>query len=524
MLGGRSAPPLGTALLAVSLVVCVVWAVAWWPNTIDDAYITYRYAANVAHGHGAVYNPGERVEGYSSPLWLGLLALTTRLGAAPEPVSKAMGLAFGFAALLVLGLALIRSGARPGLAGAAALVIAAFPSFHLYLISGMETPAFSAALIIAACAGAVHEGPHRLPVIVPATLAVAFLRPEGVAMAGILTIGWMRRMRGRERWVLLAWVATPVLAMLVARHAYYGSWLPNTFNVKLPPLVHLMETHDPVAFKAMVRAWGHNLWTGFDEAGGIVVIGLALPALASRDWPGVAALVAISGFVLVALMPADWMPGHRFALPFMALAIVAAAWTVDHAVERWAARGRGAGWALSALIVLWLLRSTIAGVEDWRNYVATPGNPPLAAQRTYVPIGRWLKANAQAGQSMLAYEIGAIGYESGLRVVDLEGLVTPRIARVVRVAGESGAARTGRDPAALDRIAGIAVAADPDWVLVRTQAGVAPAIGVPYPTVQAADSLQDTIVARLGARMTVASFFPLAGPHDGGYAVLRRAP
>lgn len=523
MIGGRSAPPLGTALLAVALIVCVVWAVAWWPNTIDDSYIFYRYAGNLAHGHGAVYNPGERVEGYSSPLWLGVLALATRLGADPEPVSKGIGLAFGFAGLLVLGLALIRSGARPGLAGAAALVIAAFPTAHLYLVSGLETPAFCAALVIAACAGAVHEGPRRLPVIIPATIAVAWLRPEGVAMAVILTIGWMRRLRGRERWILPAWVAGGIVALLAMRFAYYGSWLPNTWNVKLPPLVHLFESHDRDAFPAMVRAWRHNLWSGFDEAGGIVVIGLALPALASRDWPGVAALVAITGFGLVALMPGDWMPGHRFALPFMALAIVAATWTVDHAVERWAARGRGAGWALSGVIVLWVLRSTIAGIDDWRNWVEVPGHPPLAAQRTYVPIGKWVKEHARPDQTLLAYEIGAVGYASGLHVVDLEGLVTPSIARVIRVAGESGAVRTGRDSLAMEKVVTAAVAARPDWFLVRTRQGPAPASGGPYPAVQAADSLQRTLVARFGDRMKVAAFFPLAGPHDGGYAVLRRA-
>ena len=211
MLGGRSAPPLGTALLAIALIVCVVWAVAWWPNTIDDAYITYRYAANVAHGHGAVYNPGERVEGFSSPLWLAILAVPARLGADPEPVSKVLGLVFGLTALLVLGLALIRSGARPGLAGAAALMIAAFPTLHLYLVSGMETPAFCAAVIIAACAGAVHEGPHRLPVIVPATIAVALLRPEGLVIAAVLVAGWTRR---APVLVVCGWVAAVCVLIL----------------------------------------------------------------------------------------------------------------------------------------------------------------------------------------------------------------------------------------------------------------------------------------------------------------------
>ena len=33
----------------------------------DDAYITYRYARNLADGAGFVYNPGERVLGTTPP-------------------------------------------------------------------------------------------------------------------------------------------------------------------------------------------------------------------------------------------------------------------------------------------------------------------------------------------------------------------------------------------------------------------------------------------------------------------------
>jgi hypothetical protein len=43
---------------------------------VDDAYITYRYALNIAHGHGFVYNPGEFVLGTTTPLYTLLLAVT----------------------------------------------------------------------------------------------------------------------------------------------------------------------------------------------------------------------------------------------------------------------------------------------------------------------------------------------------------------------------------------------------------------------------------------------------------------
>ena len=40
----------------------------------DDTYIKYRYAANIATGHGFVYNIGERVLGTTLPLFTLLLA------------------------------------------------------------------------------------------------------------------------------------------------------------------------------------------------------------------------------------------------------------------------------------------------------------------------------------------------------------------------------------------------------------------------------------------------------------------
>ncbi|HET9905589.1 MAG TPA: hypothetical protein VFQ23_03085, partial [Anaerolineales bacterium] len=41
----------------------------------DDAMISMRYAYNLAHGSGLVWNPGERVEGFTNPLWVGFMAL-----------------------------------------------------------------------------------------------------------------------------------------------------------------------------------------------------------------------------------------------------------------------------------------------------------------------------------------------------------------------------------------------------------------------------------------------------------------
>lgn len=48
---------------------------AWEPTPqLDDAFIPFRYARNLAEGYGLVYNPGEFVEGFTNLLWTLLVA------------------------------------------------------------------------------------------------------------------------------------------------------------------------------------------------------------------------------------------------------------------------------------------------------------------------------------------------------------------------------------------------------------------------------------------------------------------
>src|SRR5580698_4569692 len=59
--------------------------------TIDDAYISFRYARNLARGLGLVYNAGEHIEGYTNFFWTVLLAGGIRLGLDPVLLAKVLG-------------------------------------------------------------------------------------------------------------------------------------------------------------------------------------------------------------------------------------------------------------------------------------------------------------------------------------------------------------------------------------------------------------------------------------------------
>ncbi len=88
---------------------------------VEDTYISFRYARNLAEGNGLVWNVGEKpVEGFTNLLWVVELAGTTRwgmfqkAGAEPEEVAgRFLGLGHGVVTIAALALtALILSRRR----------------------------------------------------------------------------------------------------------------------------------------------------------------------------------------------------------------------------------------------------------------------------------------------------------------------------------------------------------------------------------------------------------------------------
>src|SRR5690242_17979411 len=68
-----------------------------------DAFISMRYARNLALGHGPVFNPGERVEGYTNFLWTLILWIPEHFGWSAPAFSVVLTIPL---AVVTVGLAL----------------------------------------------------------------------------------------------------------------------------------------------------------------------------------------------------------------------------------------------------------------------------------------------------------------------------------------------------------------------------------------------------------------------------------
>jgi hypothetical protein len=265
-----------------------------------------------------VWNAGERVEGFSSPLWLGLLILG-RLSGVPLPAwAGGLGVLFlALSLLLVWRVAARLSGAGLPAAAACAVAAALYPLQH-WAASGLETTLF-AALVTAAVWGLVagqplegageagmRPGRASLPYwwyLVAAALGLA--RPEGPVLAGLLVVlGGLAHGRAAWAWQRVAVAGAPVLAWLLFRRFYYGDWLPNPYYAKATgELVPRMVRGLLYAF------WGITAWLA-----AVLATRLAGPF----DRRAVAALGFLAApLAMVIGAGGDWMWHGRLLAPVL---------------------------------------------------------------------------------------------------------------------------------------------------------------------------------------------------------------
>ena len=229
-----------TLIVALILAQLAVRIAVVWPYTLDDTYIFLRYADNIAAGHGPVFNPGERAEGYTSPLWLLWCTLGQVLRLDPVLFAKFSGVFFTYAAaFLIAATSLLLS--RPmasqtnGAAGAA-FAIAAFAgnaATPVHAVTGMETALFLFFLGLAFwIAVRVMTEPKRTHVgwLPPAVLLLSLTRPEGNLLGMLLLAGAGATHPHDARARLLR----ATLMHYVVPGAVYFAWRWNYYGLAFP--------------------------------------------------------------------------------------------------------------------------------------------------------------------------------------------------------------------------------------------------------------------------------------------------
>lgn len=207
----------------------------------DDAMISMRYAKNLAEGFGPVWNPGgERVEGYTNPLWVVFMAFFHLF---PIPASKisaliqASGAVFLAANLFFVKQIAERLSGSVIVALLAVVLTAFYAPLNNWGLLGMEVSVLTLILSAAVWIGLENMRLKRFTPWLWLLLGVSTLVRVDMAVPYLLILGFLFLAQPEHRWKNLAWglgcLALFLGGQTLFRWMYYGDLLPNTYYLKM---------------------------------------------------------------------------------------------------------------------------------------------------------------------------------------------------------------------------------------------------------------------------------------------------
>jgi arabinofuranosyltransferase len=416
--------------------VAILARVVPTPRTIDDAFITFRYARNLLSGSGFVFNAGQHVLGTTTPLYtilLAALAAITRSGNYPWLALLVNALADAATCLLLIVLGEKLTGRRIVGLGAAILWAIA-PMSVTFAIGGMETSVF--VLLLVATAYCYVTGRSRLAAVLGGLLVLT--RPDGILLVAPMALDLLvRRLRARQFPVAeaLLFLAT-VLPWTAFATLYFGSPIPHSILAKtlayrvdrVDGLVRLLQHYGTPFFEDgfLGRFWplaGFVLYLALSLFGGLAAL-----RRDSRAWPIVLfPWLYFTAYAAAGILIFRWYLAPP--LPFYFLLILAG---LDKLLSDLTAgaRGRALAQRLDPLLVP-LGAFLFLSIGAW-TLQPDHGPPEPAPQMAwhklelyYAQVGGALAPRLKAGNVVAAGDVGALGYYSNARILDTVGLMSP---------------------------------------------------------------------------------------------------
>ena len=414
---------------------------------LDDAWIHFQFARNLARGDGLSFNPGEPTSGSTAPLWTLLLA-AVYLAGGDFPIAGQVLSGVCFLATLAATYALGKRITGERWAGwLAGMVVAVNGRMVWAGLSALETCLFAA---LSLCAIYAHlddraSGRYRLRTAALFGLA-ASSRPEGyllfaLAMAdfgvqvcksasgqvGESASGQMRRRLPLASCILHLALPGVLFAAIVLPYLVFswrtgGHLLPNTYHAKA--VVDFSLDFNFVSVAARYLILDNPLLLPF------YVLGIGALFKRAR----LLSLWSVGLPLVYALLHAILYQHGRYLIPLIPCnAVVAIAGLLE--AQRIARRRRWrieTGFFLKNRVSVWTI--LIIAATAWR----LPTMANLYAwnvdniNKMHVALGQWAAEHTPPDTVLALNDIGAIAYFSERPVLDLAGLITPEVVPLLR--------------------------------------------------------------------------------------------
>ena len=394
----------------------------------EDAFITFRYASNLAEGLGFVFNHGERVLGTSTPLLTLLLAGLGRLGLDVPTIGGWLYVAALHGSGLLGAWLLGRHGfAHAGVVFALMTVWGVGESLAYF---GMETT-LHLFLILAAILAADLERPTTTGIILG---LLCLNRYDGVLIAVVVgCFLWSRRRRPPWTEAVVAFLIFGTW-LAFAQH-YFGSIFPNTLGAKAGSSHVASYLAATVEFQLSVLASPIKEYAGALDPGTEAGLGvlLFLPAILvspflMRARPALAMLPACTTLLLLGYALIGPPPRHQwYHLPglYLLCAFAVASWAygLTWLAERaWPRRhAMVTSWLCLCLLVFSLVELPERADARCKAYGRKASQDKVNAYETFADF---IVERSLHNTSVLTHEPGFLTYTTGQRAIDAAGLVS----------------------------------------------------------------------------------------------------
>ncbi|TAK34072.1 MAG: hypothetical protein EPO21_10845 [Chloroflexota bacterium] len=437
---------------------------------LDDAWIHFNIARNLATGQGFSYNPGEPTSASTSPLWTALLALFYLATGQFVVPAVVLGVFFYLACNVAVYYVTLSMKSDRKLALVAAVFVAVTGRWVWASFSGMETTLFTA-LTMWGLLLFTRPGLRRTPTLALGSILLALAalaRPGGFVLLGMV-IGWsvlsllVQPGFFSHRPVLLHLckpkTILPIMALigaLVVRLAYTvstgGGVFGNTFMAQSLPQGAGPYT-GPRLFPDLwyLRNAVQSLRTDDFLLGLLIPVGVVLWIRLARHNRSVRSLAALSLLWFVALplfnsMVAPNLRHHeRYLMPLIPWAILFGTFGISALVELtvggwWRRRIPWVRFQVSAGILFALVTAVTLGdaLLDATRWASQYAGDVRSIQRVQVEMGRWIRDNTPPSAYIALNDIGAITFISNRRVLDTVGIAEAGILPYLAEDGRQG--------------------------------------------------------------------------------------
>ena len=402
----------------------------------DDGLITLRYAWNLAHGNGLVWNPGERIEGITNTLWAlqaSVFSIFLRKPFLPLAMQLTGILWLIITAWCFRQIAKTLEPSDNPLLGAAIGIVAfllplSYSPLVVWGLKGMETSLQGA--LIAGAVLAFIRARARPSIFGSLLLGLACAtRPDCIVpSAVILGIRSLYVMMRKHRWQDLMLEIIPFVTILggltLFRLAYYGAAVPNTYTLKV----------DGMSVLERIQLNGIGYIKPFLTMS-LSLLFASVLSLLVRPSMGKFTLVGlpVAMIVYTVYVGGDAFGGWRFLAPYIPFAFLSLLLDVpqlDHAIRSNLAESRLGSWRssiITAVAIVFIL--TIARPPMIDNYVSLlrkPNPTDVANINTAIWLNDVLEPSATVG----VFYAGSVPFYTSFFAYDFLGKCDRHIAKV----------------------------------------------------------------------------------------------